>query len=206
MLLLGWLRKLALLVAAGTLLLAILLFRAHRAGTDAMAESDAAFNRGDLLQAVDSAREAAGWYFPGAPHVAEARTRLVAVAAGAEATGDATTALRTWGATRGVLMETQHPWGVRDPLLDQANASIARLLPRPESMLGPTPTIDEVQAAFERSRGTEPVFFFATTLAVVLMLLGARLSLTRRAMQQMSWGWVIGCLGLFLWVFAAIGA
>ncbi len=203
---LGWLRKVALLVVAGVLLLAILLFRAHRAGTEAMAESDAAFDRGDLVSAVDAAREAAGWYFPGAPHVEQARARLVAVAVGAEATGDSTTALRTWGATRGVLLETQHPWGLRDPLLDQANAALARLLPRSESMLGSTPTAEEVRAHFEEERKTQPVFYLATTLAVVLMSLGARLSLTRRAMQQMSWGWAIGCVGLFLWVFAAIGA
>jgi hypothetical protein len=201
-----WLRKFALVMVAGITLLAILLIRAHQAGTSAMSESDAAFDQGDLAAAVDRAREAAGWYFPGAPHVNAARQRLLAVATGAEATGDTKTALRTWGAIRGVLHETGHPWSGDDELRRQANVALVRLLPRSQTMVGEAPTEDEVLESFERSENTNPVFYLATSLAAVLMLFGARMSLTRRAMQQRSWGLLIGCAGLFLWIFAAVGA
>lgn len=124
---LGWLRR----VAAG-LLLFVLVFAGLTArmlleGEGELRKSDAAFDRGELRDAILFARRAATLYAPGAPHVRAAYARLEAIAVGAEASSQPDIALSAWGAMRSAALETRH---VQDPHareLALANASIARL-------------------------------------------------------------------------------
>jgi hypothetical protein len=114
------------------MLLAVLLFAALTArivvdGEAALSKSDAAFDKGDLRDAILYARRAATLYAPGAPHVSVAYARLRAVALGAESTGQLEIARQAWGATRGAALETRHFVTPRELDLERANTSLARL-------------------------------------------------------------------------------
>lgn len=122
-----WLRRIALGLLLGVLVLAALTARMIVQGEAELKTSDAAFDRGDLPEAVLHARRAAISYAPGAPHVAAAFARLRAIALGAEATGDVAMARRAWGAMRGAALETRHPFASRDEELARADENLARL-------------------------------------------------------------------------------
>jgi hypothetical protein len=111
----------------GVLTLAALTARIVIDGEAALSESDAAFDKGDLRDAILYARRAAVLYAPGAPHVSAAYTRLRAIAFGAEATKDFEIARQAWGATRAAALETKHFTTPRALDLARANASLARL-------------------------------------------------------------------------------
>jgi hypothetical protein len=111
----------------GVLLFAALTARIVADGEAALSKSDAAFDKGDLRDAILFARRAAVLYAPGAPHVSAAYARLRAVALGAESTGQLEIARQAWGATRGAALETRHFVTPRELDLERANASLARL-------------------------------------------------------------------------------
>lgn len=97
-------------------------------GRAAMARSDEAFDRGQMLRSLDEARTAASRYVPYTAHVARAHARLRAIALGAEAKGDEALAARAWDLSRGAFIET---WSVgKHPALDNADEQLARLLVR----------------------------------------------------------------------------
>ena len=89
------------------LALGAMTFRVVRDGEESLAECEAAFNRGDLPNAVLHARRAAIAYAPGAPHTRAALARLRAVAVGSEGVGDTASARLAWGALRGAALETR---------------------------------------------------------------------------------------------------
>lgn len=80
-----------------------------RDGRAAMRASDAAFNRGELREALIYARRAALSYVPGQGYVHRARARIRAIAAGAEATGREGVARLAWETLRGVELELGMP-------------------------------------------------------------------------------------------------
>jgi hypothetical protein len=123
----AWLRRIALGMLFAVLLFAALTARIVADGEAALSKSDAAFDKGDLRDAVLYARRAAVLYAPGAPHVSAAYARLRAVALGAESTGQLEIARQAWGATRGAALETRHFVTPRELDLERANASLARL-------------------------------------------------------------------------------
>src|SRR5262249_15027502 len=123
----AWLRRIALGMLFAVLLFAALTARIISDGEAALAKSDAAFDKGDLRDAILYARRAAVLYAPGAPHVSAAYARLKAVALGAEQTGQFEIARQAWGATRGAALETRHFVTPRELDLQRANASLARL-------------------------------------------------------------------------------
>jgi hypothetical protein len=112
----------ALVIALGAMT-----YRAIREGTDELAASDLAFNRGDLAGAVLHARRAATAYAPGAPHTRSARERLRAVAVGSEAAGNTETARLAWGALRAAALETRHVTVPYESELREANERLERL-------------------------------------------------------------------------------
>ncbi len=96
-------------------------------GEAEIAASTAALIAGDAHEAVVRARRAAGWYAPGAPHVAVAYERLIALAQAAEEHKRRDIALLAWRGIRTAALETR--WLIvphRDEL-QRANAEIARL-------------------------------------------------------------------------------
>ena len=121
------LRSLSLLLMLGLLVMAAFTARALIDGARSMAESDAAFDRGDLRTSIVHARRAAILYAPGAPHVARAYERLNAIALGAEASGQPKTSFLAWQATRSAALETRHVFQPRAAELKRANLNLARL-------------------------------------------------------------------------------
>lgn len=121
------LRRVALLLLILVVGLAVLTARAVTAGTAAMAASDEAFHRGDVREALEHAHAAAVHYAPGAPHVARAYTRMIAVAHGAEREGKVHLAEQAWASVRGASLETRHIASPMPDALAMANASLERL-------------------------------------------------------------------------------
>jgi len=121
------LRRAALLSLLGVLVLAALTARMIVEGEAELKSSDAAFDRGDLPEAILHARRAATFYAPGAPHVVAAFERLRAIALGAEGAGDAAMARRAWGAVRSAAIEVRHVLSPFEPELGVANENLARL-------------------------------------------------------------------------------
>ena len=128
-----------------------------------MGQSDLAFDQGQLSLSMTKARDAVRWYFPFAPHVARAEARLLAIAEGAEASGDLRLALTAWSGLHAALHETAHGFAPNPPLLERCNHAIVRLLPRPGGLLSPT-TDNARYAAIAPARNNE-VFAIISSLS-----------------------------------------
>jgi hypothetical protein len=128
------LAALGLLLAVG---LAAVVTRAVWAGSRALADGDAAQQRGDLAQAVDLWRQAARWYVPGASHVEAAYQRLENLARAAEQGGDVDTALAAWTGVRSSILATRSFYLPHAERLEPANQRIAVLMAARERALEP---------------------------------------------------------------------
>lgn len=125
-----WARRASFVLLAIVVILGMMTYRAVRDGRVALENSEKAFDRGDLPNAVLHARKAVLAYAPGVPHVRAGVERLRAVAVGAEAAGDLGSARLAWGALRGALLEVRH---LRQPLaadLAEADRNLSRLAAR----------------------------------------------------------------------------
>jgi len=177
------LRQLALLLASLLLALAALGARAVIEGQEEMAESDRAFNAGDLRGASVHARRAAVLYAPGAPHVRRAYERLVAIAVGSEAAGNAELAELGWSAVRGAALETRHLWVPFRAELERANQNLARIAATAPVAQGTQTTPEQLreQAARELARDDAPNAAWVSALIAGFGLAALGLVLTARA-------------------------
>lgn len=119
------LTALALVLAVG---LAAVMTRAVWAGARALANGDAAEQRGEHALAIDLWRQAARWYVPGATHVTAAYQRLDTLARAAEARGDIDTALAAWRGIRSSILATRSFYLPHAERLEPANRRIAVLM------------------------------------------------------------------------------
>ncbi len=206
------LRRLALGLVFTLLAVGVLVGQAYHRGQQAMLRSDAAFDQGEVVAALEAAREAATSYLPLSPHVDQAYARMRAIALGAEARGDKLLAQSAWSAIRGALIETAHPWSLTatsgGPLLEQANQSLVRLLDSPADAPGlqlepPKDQTHQLRAAFDRSPLPNEQVMLASTLGMLLMLTAIYLLQSRGRMQRVGF-WVLSALGLCFWLFAAV--
>ncbi|HWN71651.1 MAG TPA: hypothetical protein VNM90_28635, partial [Haliangium sp.] len=126
------LAALGLLLAVG---LAAVVTRAVWAGSRALANGDAAQQRGEIGQAVDLWRQAARWYVPGASHVEGAYQRLEDLARAAEQRGDVDTALAAWTGVRSSILATRSFYLPHAERLEPANQRIAALMAARERAL-----------------------------------------------------------------------
>src|SRR6478609_5184511 len=101
--------------------------RAVLDGERELAASDAAFDANDLQGAIEHARRAASAYAPGAPHVEQSYQRLLAVARGAEASGQPDVAMQAYQAQRAAVLESASLWQPFPERLEEANRNLARL-------------------------------------------------------------------------------
>jgi len=101
--------------------------RAVLDGEREIAASDAAFDKNDLHGAIAHARRAASAYAPGAVHVERGYARLLAVARGAESTGQPEVAMLAWQAERAAVLESASLWRPFPARLEEANRNLARL-------------------------------------------------------------------------------
>jgi hypothetical protein len=201
------LRQAALFLTSLLLALAALTGRAVIEGEQQMAESDRAFNAGDLRGATVHARRAAVMYAPGAPHVSRAFERLVAIAVGSEAAGNAELAELGWGAVRGAALETRHIWVPFDAELKRANANLARIGSTSESALVAQTSPEQLheQAARALARDDAPRAIWVSALIAGFLLAVVGLGVTARFGVQKDGRFVIAeaRLGLLLGVVGA---
>jgi hypothetical protein len=118
---LAWSVCLLLLVAGVATLRAVL------DGEREIAASDAAFDADDLHAAIQHARRAASAYAPGAPHVERGYERLLAIARGAEATGQPAVAVLAWQAQRAAVLESRSFFQPFPARLEEADRNLSRL-------------------------------------------------------------------------------
>jgi len=123
----SWRERLALFAFSIVLIGAVFSARVILEGSSELAASDAAFDRGELASALDHARRSATLYAPGAPHVQRAYERMIALALGAEASGQPKLAFLAWQAIRGAALESRHVFIPRQTELERANENLARL-------------------------------------------------------------------------------
>lgn len=205
-----WLRRVALALLVGVLTLAALTARVIAEGEAALVKSDAAFDKGDLRDAILFARRAAVLYAPGAPHVGAAYARLRAIALGAEATRDFEIARQAWGATRAAALETRHFTTPRAGDLERANANLARL-----SGAGAAnePARDQMAAVLARDDAPEATWIVVLGAGFVLFAIGL-LSLVTKGISRegevsrraVIWSGALAFFGVLLWTLAVFRA
>jgi hypothetical protein len=199
----------------GVVALGVMTYRAVRDGTEALAASDAAFNRGELAEAVLYARRSAIAYAPGAPHTRAALERLRAVAVGSEGAGDVETARLAWGALRAAALETRHVTTPYAAELREANERLALLAAKgpPPGAAGQKRADRELGEALARVPGPSPWASAALVLGFVLALAGllftAAFGLTRDGgivRQKLFYGLGMFVVGALLWAIAVYRA
>jgi len=208
-------RRVSLGLTFVVLALAAMTFRVVRDGETALAESDRAFNRGDLANTVLYARRAAIAYAPGAPHKRAALARLRAVAVGSEGAGDVASARLAWGAIRAAAFETRFVVAPYASEREEADRALARLLtesasPDPEAR---SQALTKARELLARTPGPAPAA--SALLLAGLVLAGAGLGLvalrglTRegRILQRGFWlGVAVFAVGVACWTLAAYRA
>lgn len=153
--------------------------RVVAAGEAEIAASTAALRAGDARDAAVHARRAAGWYAPGAPHVAVAYARLVALATAAEGLGNQDLSLFAWRAVRTSSIETRWLFGAPHAAdRARADAAIARLeasAPRPPgTRTEPAPVIERKELeALTRDEAPRTGWVAALVAAFTAWTLGA---------------------------------
>lgn len=209
-----WVRRLSFVLTVVVIALGTMTYRAVTDGTRALAESDVAFHRGDLENAVLFARRAATAYAPGAPHTRAALARLRAIAVGSEGVGDLSSARLAWGAMRAAALEARHVTQPYAPELAEANRALARLsVPRSAEL--------EVRARGEQSAtqllarapgpgpGSAAFLWLGFALAAAGLGVIAAFGITRegRLVRRGSWvGLALFAIGAACWTYAAYRA
>jgi hypothetical protein len=201
----AWRRPLLLAVAFVAGASALATARVMYEGEGAILETDAAIRQQDWPAATARARVAAGWYAPGAPHVAAAYARLLHIARTCEASGDPDNALPAWRAMRAAAIETE--WAIQPHAreIELANAAIARLVassPRPVAAHEETdPQVERRMRAILARRDTPRAPLIGAIVAgLVLTVLGALGVATRGLSPEGQIRWararVPGAIGL----------
>jgi hypothetical protein len=210
----SWLRGIAFGLLLAVIALAVLTARAVIEGREQMAESDRAFNAGDLRAATVHARRAAVLYAPGAPHVSEAYARLSAIALGSEAANNPEMAILAFSAVRGAALETRHVWIPYRAELERANLGLARLETRAQSPLVPAGTPEQIQQralrALERDDAPRGPWVIGLLLGFALALLGLAVTVLRGVSREgrlvpthARWGVAMTLIGAACWTIAA---
>lgn len=163
------------------------------------------------------ARRAAVLYAPGAPHVADAYARLVAIAVGSESAGNVEMAELAWRAVRGAALETRHLWVPHRSELERANQSLARLEARSVASLTPQANVEDIAARAKREleRDVEPRTPWVVVLVLGFVLATTGLAFTavrgvrpdgRLETRAARLGLLLTLVGAICWALAAFRA
>ena len=182
-------RKLAAVVLVASICLGVVVTRAMWQGQSALADGDAAMERGDVREAINRWRRAARWYVPLAGHVDTAYDRLEELAKTAENRGDRTTALMAWRGVRSSIMATRSFYTPYADRLEPANRRIAALMAREEAENPPLvqsgdPPTSEAQSSAPGGVGSESWHYQL---------------LTRDNSPSVFWS-IVALLGFAMWV------
>ncbi|MET0792559.1 MAG: hypothetical protein ABW061_13645 [Polyangiaceae bacterium] len=211
----SWPRRLVGLVFMVVLGLAVFSARVVIEGQSELAASDAAFDRGDLGQALDHARRSATLYAPGAPHVERAYARLNAIAQGAEAASQPKVAFLAWQAMRSAALESRHVFLPRDAELERANQNLARLETLARDRDDSQRTTDQARALIRLSADDAPAPAWIAVLGLGFALALAGLGLFafhgvdragKVTLGRARWGLLLFAIGAACWTVAAYRA
>jgi len=211
----NWWRQLALLAFSAVLIGAVFSARVIVEGESELAESDAAFDRGELSSALDHARRAAVSYAPGAPHVQRAFDRMTALALGAEASAQPKIAFLAWQAIRGAALESRHVFLPRQAELQRANENLARLeaLGRDGSGNERPKTQSQALTRLNADDAPDPAWIAVLAAGFLLSLSGLGLFALRGlnptgtvSFQRARWGLLLFAIGAACWTLAAYKA
>jgi hypothetical protein len=208
-------RRASLVLAFIVLAFAAMTFRVVHDGEEALAESDRAFNRGDLPAAVLYARRAAIAYAPGAPHTRAALARLRAVAVGSEGVGDIGSARLAWGAIRAAAVETRsfiEPYAAER---EEADRALARLVSEPQASDADARAraLAEAKESLARIPGPSPGGSLLLLVGLGLSAFGIGVVAVRGITREgrlipraFALGALVFALGVACWTFAAYRA
>jgi hypothetical protein len=208
-------QRLSLLAFMTVLTLAAFSARVILEGGSQLAASDAAFDRGELVSALDHARRAATLYAPGAPHVERAYERLNALALGAEAAGQPKIAFLAWQAMRSAALESRHVWLPRQAELERANRNLARLeaLSRDSSESERSKTQNQALKRLSADDAPAPAWIAVLGAGFLLALAGLGLFAFRGlnrtgklSRKGARWGLLLFAIGTACWTLAAYKA
>lgn len=211
----NWLRTTTLAVLACVLTLGLASVRAFVSGQAEMQKSDQAFDAGDLPLSTLHARRAATLYVPGAEHVSAAYARLMAIAVGAEAAGQADVAEQAWRAVRGAALESRHVHVPHGAELDRANENLARLQAQAGAAASSTSRA-ALRARYARALRDLEQEHAPSTVAALVLLLGYALCAAGLgwfalrgvtpdggvALGSGRMGLIVALLGVACWSFA----
>jgi hypothetical protein len=176
-----------------TLALGVVTLNVVTEGERALTKSDAAFDRGEVEEALAQAQRAAMLYAPGAPHRSPAYERMAAIAVGSERQGNSGLALRAWRAIRGAALETRHAWVTEPKWLALANDNLARLqaqgLAKELQLADRQAAQQEILGLLQRDESPRVVWVLVLGVGLLLTVLG------------LGWGIASGVTvdGLVLW-------
>lgn len=206
----AWLARIAWALSALVLFLAVATLRAVLDGEREIMASDAAFDANDLHASIQHARRAASAYAPRAPHVERGYERLLAIARGAEASGQADVALLAWQAQRAAVLESQSILRPFPERLEEANRNLARL--QAAKTAAEAERTEVAQRLFRNAQGREARAPWGALLAAGLLLAAGGLGWFAAAgvaadgtihWLRGRWGLVTVALGAALWAAAA---
>jgi hypothetical protein len=199
------LQRLALFAFVVVAIAAALTARVILEGESELSVSNAAFDRGELGPALEHARRSATLYAPGAPHVGRAYERLLAIALGAEASGQPKVAFLAWQAVRSAALESRHVWLPRQNELDRANQNLSRLetLARDVSDADRGKTQTQALSRLDADDAPAPAWIAVLGAGFLLALAGLALSAFRGLSPNGALRFGAARLGLVLF---AIGA
>ena len=202
---LGWLVALSRAAFFALLIGAAFSARVVLEGQSELAQSDAAFDQGDLERALDHARRSATLYAPGAPHVERAYARLYAIALGAEAAGKPKIAFLAWQAVRSAALESRHVFVAQSTELARANQNLARLQALSRAPDDPEPSQNRGRALRRLTADEAPAPLWIAVLGIgfLLCLTGLALFAFRGLDRTGKLSLVRARLGLFLFVIGA---
>lgn len=206
----AWLARIAWALSALVLFLAVATLRAVLDGEREIMASDAAFDANDLHASIQHARRAASAYAPRAPHVERGYERLLAIARGAEASGQTDVALLAWQAQRAAVLESQSILRPFPERLEEANRNLARL--QAAKTAAEAERTEVAQRLFRNAQGREARAPWGALLAAGLLLAAGGLGWFAAAgvaadgtihWLRGRWGLVTVALGAALWAAAA---
>ena len=210
----AWLRPLLLAVAFVAGASALATARVIYEGEGAILETDAAIRQQDWPAATARARVAAGWYAPGAPHVAAAYARLLHIARTCEANNDLENALPAWRGMRAAAIETEWALQPHEREIELANGAIARLVasaPRPLLAHEETdPQVERRMRTILARRDTPRAPLIGAIVAGLLLTVAGALGVASRGLSaegQIRWAAArvpaaIGLVGFALYAAA----
>lgn len=211
----GWPQRAAMFAFSAVLVGAVFSARVIVEGESELAESDAAFNRGELTTALDHARRGATLYAPGAPHVQRAYERMTALALGAEASGQPKIAFLAWQAIRGAALESRHVFLPRQAELERANENLARLeaLGRDSAASDRPKNQSQALARLNADGAPDPAWIAVLGGGFLLALVGLALFALRGlnptgkvSFQRARLGLLLFAIGAACWTLAAYKA